>query len=113
MVFGLNTQDGQSHYGDLVVQLLLNELKVVRQEITVIPSDFNGRYDEAAEPAFRGLRKKCDALLARLEPIVDNSLEIHKQACRELEEAHREAAKLKEDLDIKVGEQEREIARRE
>src|SRR3990167_10539655 len=86
MVFELRAQDGQSHYGDLVVQLLLNELKVVRQEITVIPSDFNGRYDEAAETAFRGLLKKCDALLARVEPIVDNSLEIHKRACRELED---------------------------
>ena len=95
------------------MQSLLNELKVVRQEITVIPNDFNGRYDETAETAFRGLLKKCDALLARVEPIVDNSLGIHKQACRELEEAHREVAKLKEDLDIKVGERERELAGRE
>ena len=113
MVFELRAQDGQSHYGDLVVQSLLNELKVVRQEITVIPNDFNGRYDETAETAFRGLLKKCDALLARLEPIVDNSLEIHKQACRELEETHREVARLKEDLDIKVGEKEHELAKRE
>lgn len=95
------------------MESLLRELKVIRQEITVIPSDFNGRYNEEAETAFRWLFKKADVLLARLEPIVSGSLDIHKRACQELEDAHKEISLLKEKLDVRTLEQERAFSKRE
>ena len=81
------------------MESLLQELKATRQEITVIPNDFNGRYDEAAETAFRGLLKKCDALLARIEPVVSQFLYLHKEACRVLEEARLASSKLMTEAD--------------
>src|SRR3972149_5448733 len=96
------------------MQHLLEELKIVKQEITVIPADYKGKYDsEAAELVFRGLLDKSAALLTRIQPVLEQLIRFHQDACDTVEKANRELAVAREKSDDYVRVNENRLRKRQ